>query len=141
MDDTPSAASSIDRLILRRAGALALVVGLAVTVVSGLLTGTKGALGAIVATVLVLAFFSIGQVVLGNVLRNNPQMAMTVALMIYLVKIGVLFVLIILFAGTTLFDTKVFAATVVACTIAWTIAEVWVFSRTKVLYVDPGSSS
>lgn len=141
MDDTPSAASSIDRLILRRAGALALVVGLAVTVVSGLLTGTKGALGAIVATVLVLAFFSIGQVVLGNVLRNNPQMAMTVALMIYLVKIGVLFVFIILFAGTTLFDTKVFAATVVACTIAWTIAEVWVFSRTKVLYVDPGSSS
>ncbi len=141
MDDTPSAASSIDGLILRRAGALALIVGTAATVVAGLLTGTKGALGAIAATVLVLAFFSIGQVVLGNVLRNNPQMAMTVALTIYLVKIGVLFVFIILFAGTTLFDTKVFAATVVACTIAWTIAEVWVFSRTKVLYVDPGSSS
>lgn len=141
LDDTPSAASSIDGLILRRAGSLALIVGLAATGIAFFLSGAKGALGAIVATVLVLAFFSIGQVVLGNVLRNNPQMAMTVALTIYLAKIGVLFVFIILFAGTTLFDTKVFAATVVACTIAWTIAEVWVFSRTKVLYVDPGSSS
>lgn len=141
MDDTTSAASSIDGLILRRAGALALIVGVVAAVIAAFLLGTKGALGAIAATALVLAFFSIGQVVLGNVLRNNPQMAMTVALMIYLVKIGVLFVFIILFAGTTLFDTKVFAATVVACTIAWTTAEVWVFSRTKVLYVDPGASS
>jgi hypothetical protein len=40
-----------------------------------------------------------------------------------------------------LFDTKVFAATVVVCTIAWTSAEVWVFSRTKVLYVEPGGPS
>jgi ATP synthase protein I len=141
MDDTTSAASSIDGLILRRAGALALIVGVVAAVIAAFLLGTKGALGAIAATALVLAFFSIGQVVLGNVLRNNPQMAMTVALMIYLVKIGVLFVFIILFAGTTLFDTKVFAATVVACTIAWTTAEVWVFSRTKVLYVDPGAPS
>jgi hypothetical protein len=25
----------------------------------------------------------------------------------------------------------------VACTLAWTVAEVWIFARTKVLYVDP----
>jgi ATP synthase protein I len=62
---------------------------------------------------------------------------MTVALTIYLAKIGVLFILIIAFAQTTLFNTQVFAATIVACTLAWTMAEVWIFSRTKVLYVDP----
>ena len=33
--------------------------------------------------------------------------------------------------------TKVFALTIVACTLAWTVAEVWIFARTKVLYVDP----
>jgi len=64
-------------------------------------------------------------------------MAMTVALMVYLLKIGVLLVFIVLFQDTTAFDTKVFALTVLACTLAWTAAEVWVFARTKVLYVDP----
>ncbi|MBU6245310.1 MAG: hypothetical protein KGP12_08860 [Actinomycetales bacterium] len=134
-------ASSIDGLVLRRAGVSAAIVGVIATILGAVLRGGGGATGAVVATVLVLVFFSAGQVILGSVLRSNPQMAMTVALMIYLVKIGVLFVFIILFAETTLFDTKVFAATVVACTIAWTVAEVWVFARTKVLYVDPTGSA
>ena len=73
--------------------------------------------------------------------QSNPQMAMTVALTIYLVKIGVLFVLIIAFADTTAFNTRVFAGTIVAGTLAWTVAEVWVFARTKVLYVDPEAGS
>ena len=33
------------------------------------------------------------------------------------------------------------AGVIVACTLAWTLVEVWVFSRTKVLYVDPGSGT
>jgi ATP synthase protein I len=143
-DPSPSAslvsASSIDGLVLRRAGLAAAAVGILATVLAAALRGVEGAIGAAAATILVLVFFSVGQVVLGAVLRSNPQMAMTVALMTYLVKIGVLFVFIILFAETTLFDTKVFAATVVACTVAWTIAEVWVFAVTKVLYVDPAGS-
>ena len=49
--------------------------------------------------------------------------------------------IIIAFADTTAFDTRVFAATIVACTLAWTVAEVWVFARTKVLYVDPEAGS
>ena len=104
-----------------------------------MLTGVPGAIGGALATVIVLAFFSVGQLVVGSVLRTNPQMAMTVALMTYLLKIGVLFVLIILLAGTTAFNTKAFAAVIVACTIAWTVVEVWVFARTKVLYVEPDS--
>jgi ATP synthase protein I len=56
----------------------------------------------------------------------------------YLVKIGVLFGLVIVLQGTTAFNTKVFATTIVACTLAWTVVEVWVFARTKVLYVEPG---
>jgi len=136
----PSAAS-IDGLVLKRAGLAAGAVGIVAIVIAAVLRGSPGAVGAIIATVLVLVFFAVGQIVLGAVLRSNPQMAMTVALMTYLVKIGVLFIFIILFAETTLFDTKVFAATVVACTIAWTVAEVWVFAVTKVLYVEPRSGS
>jgi ATP synthase protein I len=84
-------------------------------------------------------FFTIGQFVLGRVLRTNPQMAMTVAMTVYLVKIGVLFVFILLFAGTTAFDNRVFALTIVICTLTWTLVEVWVFARTKVLTIEPGS--
>lgn len=134
-------ATSIDRLILRAAGLSTLVVGVVALVIGGVLSGAKGALGAGIATVLVLAFFSVGQAVLGRVLRNNPEMALTVALAIYLVKIGLLLIVILLFADTTAFDTKVFAATVVACTLAWTVAEVWIFGRTKVLVVEPRQSS
>lgn len=135
----PARAVSIDALVLRRAGLATALVGAVATVIGGLVAGGKGALGAIVAAVIVLAFFSVGQFVLGAVLRSNPAMAMNVALLTYLVKIGVLFILILLFADTTAFNTKVFASTIVACTLAWTAAEMWVFARTKVLYVEPGS--
>ncbi|MGA0209819.1 MAG: hypothetical protein ACO3YU_10650 [Candidatus Nanopelagicales bacterium] len=141
MTDKLRPASGIDALVLRRAGMITAVVGVIGVVIGYLVDGWSGGLGGIFATVLVIAFFSVGQFVLGSVLRNNPQIAMTVALTIYLVKIGVLFILIIAFANTTLFNTRVFAATIVACTLAWTAAEVWVFARTKVLYVEPEARS
>ena len=134
-------AASIDALVLRRAGVSTIAVGVVAILVGFTVSGAGGAIGAAIGTAIVVVFFSIGQLILGSVLRNNPQMAMTVAMMTYLIKLGVLFVFIIVFADTTLFDTKVFAATVVVCTIAWTVAEVWVFSRTKVLYVEPGGPS
>lgn len=123
--------------MLRRAGVLTLLVGTVATIIGTVISGTQGLIGGVLGTLIVVLFFSIGQLVVGNVLRNNPQMALTVALTTYLVKIGVLLVLLLALQGTTMFDTKVFAMTIVACTIAWTIAEVWVFSSTKVLYVEP----
>lgn len=131
------AASGIDSLVLRRAGLVTALVGICGTVIGFFVAGSGGAIGGAFAMLIVVVFFSVGQFILGSVLRSNPQMAMTVALTTYLVKIGVLFVLIIVFANTTLFNTQVFAATIVACTLAWTVSEVWVFARTKVLYVDP----
>lgn len=130
---------SIDRLVLRVSIPVTVAVGIVAAVIGALVAAdpAKALLGAAIGTVIVVAFFTVGQVVVGAVLRTAPQMAMSVALMVYLVKIGVLFIFIILFQGTTAFDTKVFALTIVACTLAWTVAEVWIFARTKVLYVDP----
>ena len=131
---------SIDRLVLRVAIPVTVAVGVVAAIIGALVAADPGKalLGSAIGTLIVVAFFTVGQLVVGAVLRSNPEMATTVALMVYLVKIGVLLLFIILFQGTTVFDTKVFALTVVACTLAWTIAEVWVFARTKVLYVDPG---
>jgi ATP synthase protein I len=130
---------SVDRLVLRVSIPVTVAVGILAAVIGVLVAADPGKalLGAGIGTFIVVAFFTVGQVVVGAVLRTAPQMAMSVALMVYLLKIGVLFVFIILFQGTTAFDTKVFALTIVACTLAWTAAEVWVFARTKVLYVDP----
>ena len=135
MSSTPP--TTLDALVLKRAGLLTIAAGAIITVIAGLIVGSSGVIGAIFATVVVVVFFTAGQLTLGKVLRTNPELAMSVALVIYLAKIGILFVLIILFADTTLFDTKVFAITVVLCTLVWTAAEVWIFARTKVLYVDP----
>ena len=131
------ATRSIDSLILRRAGGVTAVVGVIAMVVGQIMAGTQGFIGAAVAAVIVIVFFSAGQFVLGRVLATNPQIALTVALTLYLAKIGVLLILIIVLAGTTAFNTNVFALTILACTLAWTMAEVWIFGTTKVLYVDP----
>lgn len=131
------ATRSIDSLILRRAGGVTAVVGVIAMVVGQIMAGTQGFIGAAVAALIVIVFFSAGQFVLGRVLATNPQIALTVALTLYLAKIGVLLILIIVLAGTTAFNTNVFALTILACTLAWTMAEVWIFGTTKVLYVDP----
>lgn len=134
----PANPPSIDVLVLRRAGLVTLAVGVIGTVIGGIVAGTQGVIGGVLGTVIVLVFFSVGQVVLGRVLKNNPQSAMLVAMTLYVVKIGVLLVLLLVLQDATFFAPKVFAAVIVACTLAWTFVEVWVFSRTKVLYVEPG---
>lgn len=135
-----SEARSIDSLVLRRAGLGTAVAGVIVVVISGIVAGSSGAVGAILGTILVIVFFSVGQFVLGAVLKSNPQMALTMALTLYLVKVGVLLLIIILFADTTLFNTKTFAAAILTGTLVWTVVEVWIFGTSKVLYVEPESS-
>lgn len=132
---------TIDALVLRRAGVGAVVAGGVVVVISSWVGGSSAAIGAVLGTALVVVFFSVGQVALGAVLRSNPQMALTMALTLYLVKIGVLLLIIVLFADTTAFDTKAFAAAILTGTLVWTLLEVWIFGTTKVLYVDPASGA
>lgn len=128
---------NVDALMMRRAGLITVAVGAMCTVIGFFVAGSKGLIGGLMGAVIVLVFFSAGQALVGRTIKNNPQMALTVALTVYLVKIGILFVLLLLLQDATWFNTKVFAVTIVACTIAWTVAEVWVYSGTKVLYVEP----
>jgi len=125
--------------VLRTAGLATLIVGVLSTILAGIFRGKDGLIGALVATVLVLIFFGIGNLVLNWALKHHPQIALSIALLTYVVKIGILFLLIIAFANTTLFNTKVFALVVVICTITWTMAEVVLWSKSRVLYVEPGT--
>lgn len=132
---------TIDVLVLRRAGVATLLVGIVGTVIGWLVAGTEGLIAGVLGTAIVLVFFSVGQFVLGAVLKNNPQNALMVAMTLYLVKIGVLLVLLLVLQDATFFAPRVFAAVIVSCTLAWTFVEVWIFSRTQVLYVDPAGST
>ena len=127
--------------MLRSAGVSTLLVGFVGTVIGAVVASSQGLIAGVLGTLIVLVFFSVGQLVLGAVLKNNPQNAMMVAMALYLVKIGVLLILLLVLQDATFFAPKVFAGVIVACTLAWTLVEVWVFSRTKVLYVDPGSGT
>lgn len=126
-----------DAAVLRGAFVPTAVAGVVATVVAAVLGGGKGALGALIGTVVVLVFFTVSLVVVGRASRTSPYAAMNAAILTYLVKIGVLFLLIVAFADTTAFDTKAFGLTIVACTLVWTTFEVRAFSRLKMLYVDP----
>jgi ATP synthase protein I len=132
--------ASADAVVLRVAIPATLVVGAIGTISGAFYAGAQGVYGGLIGTAIVVIFFTAGQGILGRVLRNNPQIAMSVALLVYLTKVGVLFLLLVLLQGVTWFNTQVFAATIVACTLAWTFAEVWMFSRTKMLVVDPQPS-
>ena len=129
---------STNSIILRAAIPTA-AIGAIVAIAAAATKGSAGLTGAIFGAAIVVIFFTIGQVVLNRVIKTNPTMAMTVAMTMYLVKIAVLFGLLLIFKETTAFDTKVFALSVLACTLTWTIAEVWAFGTQKVLYVEPGS--
>ncbi len=132
-------ASQANRVILRAAAGPTVLVGVLVVVIAALVRGGAGALGAAIGAVVVLAFFSVGQYVLGVILERNPQTAMSAALVLYLVKVGVLIALIAVLKDVTVFDAQVFGLSVLACTLTWTVAEVWAVGKTRMLVVEPGS--
>lgn len=115
------------------------IVGVVMMVIDFLVAGGPGLLAGACATLVVLAFFGISQAILAKVLRDNPQIAMGVAMLSYVLQILFLFGVLILLKNTTLFPPKVFAISVVVCALAWMAMAIGVLVRTKVLYVEPGS--
>lgn len=115
------------------------VVGIIAVVVAGFLYGGKGALAAAMGAIVVIGFFAGGQIVVGRVLRTNPALGMNTALLVYIVQIGVLFMLMLLLKNATFFNAQVFAFTVIVCVLTWIIGAIIGFSRTKMLTVEPGS--
>lgn len=131
--------SSSSLQLIRKAAIPTIIAAILAVAVGGAVRGSAGAIGALIGGLIVVIFFTIGQVVLNSVIKNNPSMAMSVAMLMYLGKVAVLFALMLAFKHTSAFDTKVFASTILLCTLVWTAAEMWAFSTGKVLYVEPGT--
>lgn len=135
----PMTADQATTAVLRWSAIPTALVGVVAILLGALLRGAPGAIAAALGVLIVLAFFGSGQYVLGRILSGNPELALSAALLLYLTQIAVLFILIALLQDATWLDPKVFAITVVLCTLVWTGMSVLVSQRTKVLYVEPVS--
>lgn len=129
---------STDSLVLRRASAITIAVGIVCTIVGTVVAGTQGLIAGVIGTIIAVGFFAVGQYVVGRVLRNSPETAFMTALAVYMGQILALFVILLVLKDATFFAPKVFAATIIACTLSWIFASAFVTWRTKVLYVEPG---
>ena len=112
-------------------------VGAVATVVSGVVAGGKGALGAVVGTLVVLLFMGIGLVVLQRTAKRLPQLFQAMGLMLYTAQLLVLFIFLALLKDTSAFDFKAFAFTLLATTIVWVAAQARAYMKAKIMYVEP----
>jgi ATP synthase protein I len=131
------------RTVLRLAAAMqrhALLVGVPtalVAVVLGLvLRGTPGLVGALVGAVLGLAAGLVTTLVMRGTARTSPAGVMIGAMTSLAGKVLLLMLFLVLLRGTTLFDNRVFALTLLAVTIGWIAGEVVGFVRARPPVLD-----
>ncbi|GHD90053.1 hypothetical protein [Streptomyces naganishii] len=114
-------------------------VGVVAVAVSGVVAGGKGALGAAVGALLAIAFMGLGLYVLQWTARTLPQLFQAMGLMLYVAQLLLLMIFLALFKGTTLFNAKAFAFSLVVATVVWMAAQARAHMKAKIFYVEPDS--
>ncbi|MEG8277999.1 hypothetical protein [Streptomyces sp. AHA2] len=132
---------SNDVRILAQAAVPTAAVGAVAAVISGVVAGGKGAVGAAIATLVVILFMGIGLYVLQRTAKSLPHLFQAMGLMLYAAQILLLFVFVAAFKNTTLFNPKAFAITLVVGTLAWIAAQTRAHMKAKILYVEPDSTT
>ncbi|MFB7777814.1 hypothetical protein [Streptomyces bauhiniae] len=132
---------SNDVRILAQAAVPTAAVGAIAAVVSAVVAGGKGAIGAVVGTLIVILFMGIGLYVLQRTARSFPQLFQMMGLMLYAAQLLLLVVFVGLFKNTTLFNPRAFAVVLVVATLTWIVAQARAHMKAKILYVDPDASS
>ncbi|MEU4494613.1 hypothetical protein OG729_12520 [Streptomyces sp. NBC_00210] len=127
------------RTLLHTAVPAAAAGAVAVAVSAGV-AGGKGAIGAVVGTLVVLLFMGIGMVVLQRTAKSLPHLFQAMGLMLYTAQLLLLFIFMAAFKDTTLFDPKAFAFTILAVTLVWVSAQARAYMKAKILYVDPDAA-
>ncbi|MGW1009192.1 hypothetical protein ACWD4X_03960 [Streptomyces termitum] len=128
---------SSDARLLLSAVVPTAAVGVIATVISGIVAGGKGAIGAVLGTLVVLLFMGIGMLVLQRTAKKLPQLFQAMGLLLYTTQLLVLFVFLALLKGTTVFDFKAFAFTLLAATMVWVAAQARAYMKAKITYVEP----
>jgi ATP synthase protein I len=123
--------------IVRRSVLTTAAVGAVMVVVSVAIAGAKGLIGAVLGIALVAVFFGISVIAVARAARRSPQAMMVTALTTYIVKILLLLFFVVRFASTTVFSSRFFGLTALACILAWSASQVLWSMRLKAPYVEP----
>ncbi|MER6469373.1 hypothetical protein [Streptomyces collinus] len=113
--------------------------GVIAVAVSAAVAGGKGALGAAVGAVIAILFMGIGLYVLQWTAKTLPQLFQAMGLMLYMAQLLLLFIFVAVFKGTSLFNPKAFALSLVVTTVVWMAAQARAHMKAKIFYVDPDS--
>lgn len=116
---------------------LCLVAGALCAVIAGLVDGPSGAYGALVATVVVSAFFGLGHLVLSRLRDVDPLMYLLIALLTYVLQVVCLLAVFGVMAGRSdAVSTTALGVTIIACTVAWTTGLVVASRRQRIPLFD-----
>jgi ATP synthase protein I len=121
----------------RRSAAVTAAVAVVMLVLSAVLGGHKGVLGAAIAVVVVAAFFGLSVLALGRAAKVSPQAMMLAGIGTYLFKILVLLFLVGRFQDSTAFSPWLFGLTAIVLVLVYDIALAVSWTKTKMLYVEP----
>jgi ATP synthase protein I len=123
--------------IFRRSAAVTAAVAAVMVVLSTAIGGGKGALGALLGTAIVTAFFAVSMIAVGAAARVSPQVMMVTAMATYTVKILMLLLFVARFSNSTAFNPRLFGLTAIVCILAWSASQVTWSLRLKIPYVEP----
>lgn len=114
--------------------------GVIAVAVSAAVAGGRGALGAVVGTVLAVLFMGIGLYVLQRTAKTLPQLFQAMGLMLYVAQLLLLLIFVAVFKDTSLFNAKTFAVSLVVATVVWMAAQARAHMKAKIFYIDPDSA-
>jgi ATP synthase protein I len=120
----------------RSAATITAVVAVIALVAAFVLRGGSGLVGALVGAVIAGGLGWLGTWVMARTARATPAGVMIGAMAAFGLKILFMLVFLLLFQGTTLFDSRSFAFTILAVTAAWIVGEVVGFVRARIPAVD-----
>jgi ATP synthase protein I len=121
----------------RRSAAVTAIAAIVMVVLSAVLGGHKGLIGAAIAVGVVAAFFGLSVLALSRTARISPQAMMLAGMGTYVVKILVLLFLVGRFQNSSAFSPWLFGLTAIVLVLVYDAALAITFSRTKMLYVEP----
>jgi ATP synthase protein I len=126
--------------MLRGAAIPTAVVGLLAAAVAAVAAGGRGVVGALLATLVVVGFFSASLLVMRATARSGPGSVVAAAVVTYVTKVGLLGLFLLLVQDATWLSRDGFALTVIACGVVWLACEVRAFTRLR-LPVAPDATA
>lgn len=133
--------------VLRSAAPVTVVAGVVTSVVLTVLHGWSAGLAGLVGTVIAVAFFGSGLLVMLRVVTDarNPALFMAVGMATYFGQVILLLLVLVAARQVPSFDSVSAGVAVLVCVVVWQVAQVRAWRRARVPVYDdvtlPGSAS